>query len=204
MSDATSRHLAMNPDGLFATVMEWTNRPAYARAAHMIAPAEGQAILEIGFGTGRLLEILAATPGVRLAGVDPTRAMVRRARSRPALAKLGSRLDLREGADNPLPWAPDTFDAVVAVHSFQFWPNPNESLGEIHRVLKAHGKLLLVLRDHSRHAPDWLPNPISHSGAEVEGALTALKLNGFQGALAGLVGSSRCLAATKFDQNPSR
>ena len=198
MSDANSRHPAKTPDGLFATIMEWTNEPAYQRAAKLIAPSDGHTILEIGFGTGRLLEILAATRGVSLAGVDPTPAMVRRARARPKLVKLGSRLDLREGTDSPLPWGQGTFDAVVAVHSFQFWPHPNETLGEIHRVLKADGKLVLVLRDHSRNAPDWLPNPISRSGAEVEGALAALEHNGFKGALAGRAGSSRCLVATKI------
>jgi ubiquinone/menaquinone biosynthesis C-methylase UbiE len=199
MSDTNPGHPAMNPDGLFATIMEWTNGPAYERAAELIAPAAGQAILEIGFGTGRLLEILAATRDIRLAGVDPTPAMVRRASVRPKREKLGARLELREGTDSPLPWARETFDAVVAVHSFQFWPYPNRTLGEIHRVLKARGKLVLILRDHSRHAPDWLPNPISRSGAEVDGALAAIELNGFRGGLAGRAGSSRCLAAIKLN-----
>ena len=46
-------------------------------------------------------------------------------------------------------------------------------------VLKSGGQVVLVLRDHSDFAPNWLPNPISKSGDEVRGALDILTQFGF-------------------------
>lgn len=190
----------MTPDGLFGRVMELANLPAYRRALAPIEPLANEAILEIGFGTGKLLELLSDTPGVRLAGVDPTPAMVKRAKSRRRLTALRDRLDLRESADAPLPWPDRSFDAVVAVHSFQFWPDPHDTLSEIRRVLKPKSRLVLVLRDHSRGAPDWLPNPISRAADEPGGAVSALQQAGFVATLEGRAGSSVCvLALTSAD-----
>jgi hypothetical protein len=56
---------------------------------------------------------------------------------------------------------------------------------------------VLILRDHSRNAPDWLANPISRSEDEAEGALAALRLSGFEAWWVGRTGSSRCLVARK-------
>jgi len=72
------------------------------------------------------------------------------------------------GAFVDLPWPDSSFDAVVALHSFQFWPEPERSIREIARVLRRPSRLVLVLRDHSRRTPQWLPNPISRSGHELE------------------------------------
>ena len=168
----------MRPQGLvgrvFSVLMEAMNEPAYARAVEAIAPAPGWRILEIGFGTGRLAELLARSAAdVRVAGVDPTPDMVRRACTRRSLRELGDRMDLRDGSADDLPWPDRSFDAAVAAHSFQFWPNPEASLQAIGHKLEPGGRLVLVLRDHARRAPDWLPNPLSRSGDEV-GATKAL------------------------------
>jgi len=202
MSADRPANIAMSPHGLFATIMERMNTPAYRLAVARLEPTEGQAILEIGFGTGKLLEMLADIPRIRLAGVDPTPAMVKRATARARLAQLGARLDLRQGSDHPLPWPDDAFHHVVAVHSFQFWPDPIRSLTEIIRVLKPRGTLVLILRNHGQTAPDWLPNPISRSGDEAGRALAALEAKGFDATLAGRAGSSSCLVARSPAERP--
>ena len=86
--------LAMRPEGLagrlFGRVMERMNTPAYGRAVACLGPAEGERFLEIGFGTGRLVELLlGSAPGVRVAGVDPAPTMLEVAKGRRGVRGAG-------------------------------------------------------------------------------------------------------------------
>lgn len=174
--------MAMRPQGLmgrlFGAVMERMNTADYHHAIELMAAKPNQAILEIGFGTGKLLSLLAGQdPTLTLAGVDPADTMLARARSQQGLTNA----DLRLGTADQLDWPDGTFDHVVALHSFQFWADPAHCLTEIKRVMKPGGRLTLLLRDHDRRPPDWLPNPISKSGQEQAQTVELLKSQGFKG-----------------------
>jgi SAM-dependent methyltransferase len=108
----------------------------------------------------------------------------------------GARADLRAGEVAPLPWPDAAFDAAVALHSFQFWSDPVAAARELRRVLRAGGRVLLVLRDHGRRAPGWLPNPLSLSGREAAAAAELLRGNGFADVVEReAAGSSRVIEA---------
>jgi len=184
MSESGSLPLPMRPQGLrgrvFGVLMEWLNGGAYRRALEALAPRAGERFLEIGFGTGRFVEmLLAAAPGVEVAGVDPAETMVGVAKGRRGVREAGDRADLRHGRDVPLPFGDRGFDGAVALHSFQFWPDPAHTLLELRRVLVPGGRVVFVLRDHTRGAPAWLPNPVSRSGDEAEGLRGLLAERGF-------------------------
>ncbi len=191
--------LPMSPTPWFGRIMEWFNGPTYRLAFKLIDAPSGASFLEIGFGSGRLLEMLARRiQDVHLAGIEPTQAMLNMAQSRPSLRKLGPRLDLQLGTPDLLSWEDGAFDAVAALHCFQFWSDPDICAREIHRVLKPDGRFVLILRNHEQHAPDWLPNPISRSGAEYEGARRLLVDAGFSDVRgAGQAGSSKAIVARK-------
>ncbi len=172
--------LPMRPQGmmgrLFGMVMERMNSADYTHAIELMAPAAGQTVLEIGFGTGKLLSLLATRdPGLTLAGVDPADTMLARAQKQAGLGQA----DLRLGTADRLDWSDGTFDHVVALHSFQFWADPDHCLNEVKRVMKSGGQLTLLLRDHDRAPPNWLPNPISRSGQEQAGTVALLEKHGF-------------------------
>jgi ubiquinone/menaquinone biosynthesis C-methylase UbiE len=192
----------MRPQGfagrLFSILMEAMNERAYAGAVEALAPGPGWRVLEIGFGTGRLAELLArSAPFVSVAGVDPTPDMVCRARARLSARALGARLDLREGSADDIPWPDRSFEAAVAAHSFQFWPDPEGNLRIIARKLEPGGRLVLVLRDHARRAPGWLPNPLSRSGNEIGSTKTLLVKLGYRDVTeAAPAGSSRIIVAS--------
>lgn len=163
--------------------MEALNASSYRRALELLAPEQGDRFLEIGFGTGRLVELLlAADPTIQVAGVDPTPTMLEVARNRRGVRSAGARVDLRLGGDVPLPWPERFFSAVAALHNFQFWPDPQRSIAEVRRVVKPGGHLVLVLRAHPRGAPAWLPNPLSRSDDEVSATIELLAANGFSNA----------------------
>jgi SAM-dependent methyltransferase len=97
-----------------------------------------------------------------------------------------------------LPWENSIFDAIIAIHCFQFWPDPDRAITEISRVLRPQGRIVIAFRDHSHGAPDWLPNPMSRSGQEVESAISLLEKYGYQSTEYPAAGSSRIV---RFDRH---
>jgi ubiquinone/menaquinone biosynthesis C-methylase UbiE len=182
MTDAQNgpRYLPMTPTKIFGSIMSATNGDSYRAALHYLSLPEHGALLEIGFGAGKLLEMVKQDWGhASLAGVDPTPDMLSLASSRKALRTVGGQVDLRLGGAEALPWKDGSFDCAVSVNSFQFWNPPQLAVSEVLRVLKQGGQLVLVLRDHTSHAPAWLPNPISRGGNEIEDCKSLLAQSGF-------------------------
>lgn len=111
------------------------------------------AVLEIGFGHGRAVEqaAMVVTSG-KVVGIDFSETMVQMAtrRCRRYIAEGRVKLDLGDSAR--LPYANAEFDKVYSVHTIYFWPNPLEQLKEIHRVLRAGGRLVLGVRKKSLKA----------------------------------------------------
>ena len=191
--------LPQRPDGIrgrvFGIVMEWLNSPSYRAAFDACDLQPSQRLLEIGFGTGAFLELVVKhSPDTSVAGVDPSETMYQVALRR--LKKLPD-IDLaqiRTGLDHPLPWPNNAFNVVIAIHSFQFWENPEKSISEICRVLAPGGRLVFVLRSHP-HPPNWLPNPISRSPEEVNELIGLLEQFGLKTIELDPSGSSRIIVA---------
>ncbi len=100
----------------------------------------GERVLDIGCGTGTLLErIHHATRGVLSAGVDIASPMLQ-----VAARKLGSGSLLVAADVQALPFPPESFDLVVSTSSFHYWPNPIGALREIRRVLRPGGRLVIT------------------------------------------------------------
>lgn len=190
----------MKPHGLagrlFAPMMERLNQHAYrAAAAHIALVPQGR-FLEIGFGTGALLARLAKTcPDVELCGVELSPLMRAQAEKR---LRAHKRVDLRLDSGAVLSWPDDHFDAVAALHCFQFWPDPGTSLSEIARVLKPGGRLVVILRHHPPgRVPGWLPNPLSKGPAELDDLAGLCARLGLAECDRGSVGQSPLFVARK-------
>lgn len=99
---------------------------------------DGHRVLDAGCGSGPLTAALRAR-GATVSGFDSSAAMVDLARER-----LGADADLRVAdLGEPLPFADDSFDEVVAslvLHYLQDWAPP---LRELRRVLRPGGRLVL-------------------------------------------------------------
>lgn len=99
--------------------------------------------MDLGAGTGKLTRLLIPT-GATLVAVEPVEAMRRAFRSvLPEVRLVG-------GVAEALPFADETFDAVVCAQAFH-WFDGNRALPAIHRVLKRWGRLGLLwnIRDES-------------------------------------------------------
>lgn len=184
---------------VFGWLMDLLNRSAHKCAVRRLNVQKTDTILEIGFGTGQLMRMLArkARKGL-VAGVDPSELMVETAQKRNRKFIAKRIVEVRRGDASSLPWKDASFDKVAALHSFQFWNDPTRGLSEIARVLKPGGLLLLILRAHRGRDLSWLPNPASKDGRELAWLLDALPGLGFANVkLEGKVGSSAILTATR-------
>ena len=118
------------------------------RGLTLLAPAAGEAILEIGFGTGHSLVVLARAVGPtgRVSGLDLSEGMARVASNRLEEAGLVDRVELRVEAAPPLPWPNASFDAVTMSFTLELFPDDviPELLAEIRRVLRPGGRLGVV------------------------------------------------------------
>jgi SAM-dependent methyltransferase len=94
----------------------------------------------------------------------------------PATRALGVADVLYDGRRFPLPDA--SFDAVLCSQVFEHVFNPEEFLGEIRRVLRPHGRLILTVpfvwdeheqpHDFARYSSFGLKALLEHNGFEVE------------------------------------
>lgn len=95
-------------------------------------------VLEIGCGTGRLLEPVARA-GFHLTGIDLSAAMLERARERLARVGLGD-LALLHTAELPFP--PASFSAVYSIFVVNLIPDYKSWLSRVASVLQPNGILI--------------------------------------------------------------
>ena len=127
-----------------------------------LARRAGGPVLEVMCGSGRLLLPLARA-GLRLAGVDVSRAMLKLARERLDAAGLSERVELLEAdVREQAPHGPFGL-AIVAINSFMHLASPADqlaALARIHASLRPGGLLTIDLF-----------NPDPRALAEQHGAL---------------------------------
>jgi len=172
---------AQRPRGRIGRVFGWLmarlNKPAYHWTVEQLRSVKPKSYLEIGFGTGHLEKLVAKKlKPEKLAGVDPSPLMVETAQKKLRRFRKKMKVELLEGDDTRLP-KDGPYDAITALHSFQFWTHPGTTLAEIRSLLAPGGKFVMVLRLHGKRSK--APNPLSRNGDEVSQACKALQDAGF-------------------------
>ncbi len=137
-------------------------------------------LLDIGTGTGRMVELLAPHVG-RAIGIDQSRAMLQVARAN--LERRGIKNGSVQRANMySLPMAPRSFDGVVMHQVLHYAERPGEAIAEAGRVLCDDAPLTIVdfarhehadLRDNHAHRwlgfdPDDIASWADNAGLDVE------------------------------------
>ncbi len=138
--------------------------PAATVEAALLAvlPAEGIGrVLDIGTGTGRLLEVLAPRVTTAL-GVDASKAMLALARARLARAGL-AHCAVRQADMYRLPFADAAFDVAVLQMVLHHADDPALVLAEATRILRPGGRLVVV--DLARHVRTDISHRLAHRRA---------------------------------------
>ncbi|MBX9625414.1 MAG: methyltransferase domain-containing protein [Gemmataceae bacterium] len=113
-----------------------------------LALKPGEAVVELGFGTGNEVLDLAALVGPtgKVAGIDISSGMLAVAQRKLAANPPKTPIDLRVGDARSLPFADASFDAAYTSFTLELFPAGDipAVLAEARRVLKPGGRLAVV------------------------------------------------------------
>jgi ubiquinone/menaquinone biosynthesis C-methylase UbiE len=151
-SDYFSRQ-AQNPFGLFgrlvmSRVFDYGNTMLNDMVKEILSVRPNDYILEIGFGTGKLMSELApALNQGQFHGVDTSDAMVSMARKTNKKALARGRVKIWHGSFEQMECSHNTYDTVISVNTIYFWKKPEITMDKIFQVLKPGGRLILGFED---------------------------------------------------------
>jgi ubiquinone/menaquinone biosynthesis C-methylase UbiE len=106
------------------------------------------AALEVGCGTGHWLDVVGRRASI-LAGVEPSSAMLERARIATQRARL-----VRARAED-LPWRDGTFDRIFCVNALHHFSDRDRFFAEARRILRPGGGLLTIGKDPHGERDEW-------------------------------------------------
>ena len=119
----------------------------YRWAVEIIKPGPGDAILEIGCGTGEAADLIAPLePRCTVTAVDRSAKMVASALRRNADHVREGRVLILSCPLSDNPFGDSAFDKIFVYNINVFWMDPAEELQEIARLLKSGGMFFLFHR----------------------------------------------------------
>lgn len=127
--------------------MRLINRTPNQLALAALSACAGEIVLELGFGPGEAVAALARAGCGQVHGIDHSAAMVAQAVRRNRRDVARGRVNLRHGDFARLPYPTASFDKVLAVNVAYFWRDARAILGEIRRVLRPGGTLVIYVTD---------------------------------------------------------
>ena len=106
---------------------------------------ENSRALDIGCGGGATLaKIASKIVSGHVTGADYSEVSVRMSTENNRENVTSGKMDIVEASVEALPFADNSFDRIITVESFYFWPDPQENLREVFRVLDRGGVFLIV------------------------------------------------------------
>ena len=125
---------------VYDLLAEHSEQPMREMGIKMLAPAQGEHLLEIGFGTGHVVADLATAVGPtgRVLGVDISESMLDRARTLLEEKSLTDRVSLDCGDAENLPYPSDSLDGIFMCFTLELFDTSDipKVLAECKRVLR--------------------------------------------------------------------
>lgn len=146
-----------------------------AAVSSALGPGPFDLLVDIGTGTGRMLELFA--PRFRRGiGLDLSPAMLAYARAKLERAGL-THAQVRQGDIYDLPLGDQTADAVVMHQVLHFLSDPQRAIREAARVIAPGGRLLIV--DFAPHELEFLRDEYAHERLGFSGPVVSQWLSDF-------------------------
>lgn len=125
--------------------MNESHGPVTRWALEFMDPVGAEQLLDIGCGGGATIGRLAElAPHGMVTGVDYSPVSVQESKEYNARLIEEGRIQVIEASVEDLPFDDNSFDRITTVESFYFWPDPEENLKEVLRVLKPGGRFFLI------------------------------------------------------------
>ncbi len=135
-------------------------------AVDLLWPLQGESVLEIGFGPGVALAMLAEAVGERgmVCGVERSVLMLSRAAARNAQAIAQGRMRLALCSVAEVGWPDARFHRALCVSNVQFWRPASRCLAELHRMVQPGGVVVFAIHlqwpDRARKTPGFYPEEV--------------------------------------------
>lgn len=146
---------ARKPSGLFGRLVKSAifnigNAKLNDLVLEMVSVRGDDHILEIGSGTGKLLQRMAShiEQGL-LEGVDFSETMVALARKRNRNFITAGKVKIMQGDFAEIPLQSGEYDTVCSVNTLYFWREPEVIARRIVNILKPTGKLVIGIAENT-------------------------------------------------------
>ena len=146
---------AREPTGIFgrfimSRVFEKGNAELNALIYETLYIRGNDHLLEIGFGTGTLINKIATLLDDGLVeGIDFSKSMVAIAQKKNRKHINNRKVKIHLGDFDEVLFDDSYFDKILSVNTIYFWKNPDTTISKICRILKPGGKLFIGFHDKS-------------------------------------------------------
>ena len=170
---------ARKPDGLFgrmvmSVIFDQGNSFLNDFVNELMSVQVDDRIIEIGFGTGKLIYRMAQQiENGLIEGVDFSKVMVSIARKRNKKNITNGKVKIIEGNFDEMPYEKESFTKACSINTLYFWPEPVQTAKKIVKILEPYGKLILAFEDIKQLQQRKLNQEVFHfySKDEVEDLL---------------------------------
>jgi len=179
---------ARKPSGLFgrwvmSKIFDHGNAAINAFMKEQLLLQENDHVLEIGFGTGKLIFEMAKQVNKGLIeGIDLSETMVAIAEKKNKNYIAEGKVIIRQGDFEEIAYNDNRFDKICSANTVYFWPQPEHFIKNILRILKPGGKLVLAFVDKAQLESRRLSTNVFHFYHQDE-IITLLSRNGFSGSV---------------------
>lgn len=139
--------------GVYDTVFGGISSKGRLRAVSLVNRLPGSDVLEVGVGTG--LALPHYNRDKRVTGIDLSKEMLRKARERTRESMLTNVEALHEMDAEATSFEDNAFDIAVGMFVASVVPNPRRLLGEMRRLVRPGGDILLVNHFAAARGPRW-------------------------------------------------
>jgi demethylmenaquinone methyltransferase/2-methoxy-6-polyprenyl-1,4-benzoquinol methylase len=140
----------------YARLLSFGQDPRWRAFLVSRIPLEATRTIDVASGTAAVSIALArAEPARTIVGIDQSAEMLAAGRARVEQAGLGSRIELREGRAEELPFDDGQFDALTFTYLLRYVDDPAATLRELARVVKPGG--VIAMQEFGLPRGIWRP-----------------------------------------------
>jgi ubiquinone/menaquinone biosynthesis C-methylase UbiE len=134
---------------LLGRAMDLANRKPMRLATELLAPQQGERILDAGCGSGLAIVKLLNLACCTVTGIDRSATLVAKARRR-----LRHAAAIHQASIEDMPFQNEGFDAVLALNVLYFCDPEHRMIAALRRVLRPGGRLIIYVT-HRRSMENW-------------------------------------------------
>jgi demethylmenaquinone methyltransferase/2-methoxy-6-polyprenyl-1,4-benzoquinol methylase len=140
----------------YARLLSFGQDPRWRAFLVSRVPAHAKRTVDVASGTAAVAIALArAEPERTIVGIDQSKEMLAAGRARVERAGLGSRIELREGRAEALPFTDGEFDALTFTYLLRYVDDPAATMRELARVVKPGG--VIAMQEFGLPRGIWRP-----------------------------------------------